>query len=368
MSHVRVGIDATPLLGARTGIGRYVAGLLGGLGQLAAPPQMVLTEFTLRRGTPTGSPRGPHLSPAPRRLPARLLNQVWQRADLPPVELLTGRIDVFHGTNYVLPPTHRAGGVLTVHDLSYLHHADTVQAASLAYQRLVPRGIARARAVIVDAAAVGDELVAEYGLPREQLVVAPLGVDPEWSTTERPTAEWLGAHGLPERYVLFVGSREPRKNLPVLLEAMRLLHEDDATAPPLVLVGPPGWGPVLDASGLPASAVVTTGYLSDADLRRVVAGAGCLAFPSRYEGFGLPPLEALAAGTPVVASDIPVLREVLGPHAAYAPVDDATDLAAALARTVASPPNPAAGRVHAATYTWRRCAELTMSAYESAAR
>jgi glycosyltransferase involved in cell wall biosynthesis len=359
-----VGIDATPLLGARTGVGRYVAGLVQGLGELAAPPDLVLTEFTLRRGPDRGSAvYGSHITRAPRRLPARLLHQAWMRSDWPPIEALTGRLDVFHGTNYVLPPLRRARGVLTVHDLSYERYPDTVSAASLTYRTLVPRGLRRANAVVVDSAAVGEEVVAQYAVPRELLVVAPLGVDPVWAATEAPTPDWLRSHGLPERYLLFVGNREPRKNLPVLLGAVRLMREDDPATPPLVLVGPPGWGPALDASRLPASAVVTTGYLGDADLRRVVAGAECLAFPSRYEGFGLPPLEALAAGTPVVVSDIAVLREVCGEHAAYAPVDDATALAASLRATLDAPPDPAPGRAHAATFTWRRCAELTMRAY-----
>lgn len=361
---MRVGIDATPLLGARTGIGRYVAGLVRGLGELATPPDLVLTEFTLRRGaSPPDDPVGRHVRRAPRRLPARLLHQAWQRADWPPIELLTGRVDVFHGTNYVLPPLRRARGVLTIHDLSYELYPETVSAASLAYRRLVPRGLGRASAVVVDSAAVGEEVVERYAVPRELLVVAPLGVDPGWGEIAAPSPDWLRSLGLPERYLLFVGNQEPRKNLPVLLDAVRLLHEDDSSTPPLVLVGPPGWGPALDASRLPPTAVVTTGYLGESDLRRIVAGAACLAYPSRYEGFGLPPLEALACGTPVVASDIAVLREVCGAHAAYAPHDDAPAFAAAVRRALDSPPDPAPGRAHAAAYTWRRCAERTLVAY-----
>ena len=342
---MRVGIDATPLLGTRTGIGRYVEGLLAGFAELDPPPELVLTSFSLRGRLPGRA--------APRRLPARLLVPTWNRLDLPPVELLTGRVDVFHGTNYLLPPTRRAAGVLTVHDLSYLRHAGTVTAASLRYRTLVPRGLRRARAVLVDSAVVGEEVVAEYGVDREQLVVAPLGVGPEWFEPQPRPA------GLPERYLLFVGSREPRKNLPVLLDAYRSLVDP----PPLVLAGPPGWGPALDVSG-----VVTPGYLDDAALRAVVAGAAALVFPSRYEGFGLPPLEALAAGTPVVASDLPVLREVLGDHAAYAPPGDPDALATAIEKVLAAPPGPTPGRAHAATFTWRRCVEQTLRAYELALR
>ena len=140
-----------------------------------------------------------------------------------------------------------------------------------------------------------------------------------------PAAE-LAGRGLPERYLLFVGTVEPRKGLPALLSALRLLHdsdEADPATPPLVLAGPPGWGPALETAALPPGAVVSAGYLDTADLRRLVAGAALLAYPSVYEGFGLPPLEAFAAGVPVVASDLPVVREVTGELAALAPVGDA---------------------------------------------
>jgi glycosyltransferase involved in cell wall biosynthesis len=290
-----------------------------------------------------------------------VLQEVWSRVDAPPVEWLSGRVDVFHGTNYVLPPTRRAAGVLSVHDLSYVHHADTVTAATLRYRALVPRALDRGAYVLALTQTVAGEIREHYGIAEEQVGVARPGVSEEWFG--RPPAK---PAGLPSEYVLFVGNREPRKNLPVLLDAMARAWPK---VPPLVLVGPPGWGPALDASGLPPEAVVTPGYLSHDDLRGVVAGASVLAFPSRYEGFGLPPVEAFACGTPVVASDIPVLREVLGEHATYAAEGDAESLADALLRALDAPPTSAdARREHARKYTWTRCASEAMVAYDSALR
>lgn len=343
---MRVGLDATPLLGTRTGVGTYVSGLLDGFLDLGVRP--VLTAFTWR-----GVEALPeHLERAPRRFSARALQEVWSRADWPPVEWLSGPVDVFHGTNFVLPPTRRAAGVVTVHDLSY--ETDTVAPASLRYRTLVPRALARGAVVVTPSRAVAADVRDRYGLDPARVVPTPLGV----------AGRWYGAHepcpGLPGEYVLFVGNREPRKNLPVLLEAMRLLPD----APPLVLVGPPGWGNV-DVSG-----AITPGYLSGAALAGAVAHASVLAFPSRYEGFGLPPLEAFATGTPVVASDIPVLREVLGAHATYAPVDDTEAWAAAIAAALAAGDGGVAGRAarraHAATFTWGRCAAATVAAYRTA--
>ncbi|HEX8002222.1 MAG TPA: glycosyltransferase family 1 protein [Mycobacteriales bacterium] len=350
---MRVALDATPLLGQRSGVGTYTAGLLSGLTEVGA--DVVLQPFTWRgtAGLPTGYARG-------RRFPARVLQECWLRADLPNAEWLCGRVDVFHATNFVLPPTRRAAGVLSIHDLSFEHHADTVTPATLRYRTLVPRALRRGAHVLALTETVAAEVREHYDLPADRVGVARPGVAAEWfEPAARPA-------GLPGEYVLFVGNREPRKNLPVLLAAMAALWPK---VPPLVLVGPPGWGPALDASGLPPEAVVVPGYLSFDDLRGAVAGASLLAFPSRYEGFGLPPVEAFACRTPVVASDLPVLREVLGPHATYAETGSADALAAAITSALAAPPTGAEERrAHARTYTWRRCAEEAMAAYGAALR
>jgi glycosyltransferase involved in cell wall biosynthesis len=259
--------------------------------------------------------------------------------------------------------------VLTVHDLSYLRYPETVAAASLRYRTLVPRGLRRAAVVLTPSQAVAAEVRAEYGLG-DRVLATPLGVDEGWfDAVPMPAAE-LAARGLPERYLLFVGSVEPRKGLPALLSALRLLHDSDRRmdegTPPLVLAGPPGWGPALETAALPPGAVVSAGYLDTADLRRLVAGAALLAYPSVYEGFGLPPLEAFAAGVPVVASDLPVVREVTGELAALAPVGDVAALAAAVRATLADPGDPVARRSRAHGFTWAACAADTAEAYRLA--
>jgi glycosyltransferase involved in cell wall biosynthesis len=185
----------------------------------------------------------------------------------------------------------------------------------------------------------------------------PHGVDPAWSSAAPPEPSLRAALGLPSTYLLFVGTLEPRKDLRTLLAAVRLLPD----APPLVLVGPPGWGEQVDVGS-----ALTPGFLDDAALRSVVAGAAALVLPSRDEGFGLTVLEALAAGTPVVASDLPVLREVGGTAVAYAPVGDAEGFAAALSEVLHSPGDPAVRRAQAAGSTWARSAELHRAAYAAA--
>ena len=408
---MKVGVDATPLLGPRTGVGRYVAGLVEALAELPGgePEEVALIPFTWR-GTadlPRVAPDGPRLRCGRRRVPARLLHAAWTAVAFPPVEWLAGPVDVFHATNFVAPPARRAATVVTIHDLTYLRHPEMVTAASARYRDLVPRALRRGATVCTPTAAVGAEVADAYRLPPERLVVTPLGVGPAWRAATPPDPAWLAATGLPARYLVFVGSREPRKNLPTLLAAYRELlgaggvrpggsrglrgGPPDRTVPrgvpgrtrvpgagrggpgspvpPLVLVGPAGWGEALDLAGLPAEAVRTPGYLPEDDLARVVAGAAALVFPSWYEGFGLPALEALACGTPVVASDLPALREVLDDQAELVPPGDAAALADALARVLEDPggePARTARRTRAAAFTWAACAQATLAAYRRA--
>lgn len=367
---IRVGIDATPLLGPRTGIGRYVSSLLRALA--AGRPEVDLdlraTAFTLRGRGGLIDALPPGVAAVGRPVPARLLRRSWSHGGPPPVEWLCGRVDVFHATNFVLPPRRRAAGVLTVHDLGFLRVPETLSAANLIYRELVPRGVREAAMTLTPSETVRQELLAEFGVEPGRVAVTPLGVDESWFSpapagTDDPADDEI-LNGPP--FVLFVGAVEPRKGLPTLLEALRRCPP--GTAPRLVMAGPAGWGPELDTAGAGLD-VVRTGFLTDRRLRQLLAAAAAVALPSRYEGFGLPVLEALASGTPVLASDLPVLREVGGEYARYLPVGDpdawAEALAAAPGRREAHDPVP--GISWARRWTWGRCAEKTRFAYRAAA-
>jgi glycosyltransferase involved in cell wall biosynthesis len=369
---VRIGLDATPLLGRRTGIGRYVQELAAALPALGHGDEVVATAFTLRgAGDLTGAvPAG--VSVRARPAPARLLRATWQRTEQPPVELLTGPLDVFHGTNFVQPPARSAAGVVTVHDLAYLIHPDTVSADSARLRDLVPRGLRRAGVVCVPSEAVAAEIREAYDLSPERVQVTPLGVDPAWATAPPLPEDRRRALGLHRPYLLFVGTLEPRKNLGVLLEAFAAVCAADPEAPLLALAGPAGWGAEVPLPPPAAGRVVRLGYLEEPELRSLVAGARALVFPSRYEGFGLPPLEAFASGVPVIASDIPTTRETVGAEPGLArlvPLDDLDGLAQALAQDwadAAEPDRRRRRRALAARYTWTATAELTRQAYERA--
>ena len=208
---MKVGLDATPLLGPQTGVGRYVAALAGALTTLPGPEpeEVALVPFswrgtadlprvvaTLEGGPAPGAGR---LRCGRRRVPARLLQAAWTRLPVPPVEWLAGPVDVFHATNYVAPPARRAAGVVTVHDLSYLHYPEMVTAASARYLELVPRALGRGAIVCTPTAAIAAEVADTYRLAPERLVVTPLGIGPAWRRAVAPDPAWLAAHDLPER-------------------------------------------------------------------------------------------------------------------------------------------------------------------------
>lgn len=338
--------------------------LVEGLAQLP-DIELAATAFTLRgrRSLAAALPPGVRRRGIP--VPARALRKAWGSSSFPPVELLAGRMDVFHATNYVLPPLRRAAGVLSVHDLSFLHLPATVHPDSLVYRELVPRGLRRAAAVCALTAVTADEIAQTYGFPRERIVVTPLGVDQTWFTAAGPDDELRARLSLPPEYLLFVGTREPRKGLSTLAAAHRQLRAVDADVPPLVLVGGSGWGGELPSQ----PGMITVPYLDQADLPSVVAGALALVMPSVYEGFGLPILEAMACGTPVVISDSPAMVEVAGGRAAVFPVGDAESLADRISEVLTGR-HPEAGdlRAYAAGWTWSACVAAALAAYRMAAQ
>ncbi|MGV1006995.1 MAG: glycosyltransferase family 4 protein [Dermatophilaceae bacterium] len=365
---MRVGVDATPLLGLRTGIGNYTAHLLAELPRALDPgDEVAAAAFTHRGHRALTDALPPGVTPTGRPLPARVLRRLWMRSDRPDVRLVTGPVDVMHGTNFVLPPARGASGVVTIHDLAYLRWPSTVAAASLDYARLVPRALARGAHVCTPSAAVAEQVRDAYPVPPERVHVTPLGVDDSWASAQPLPPKERRALGVPSSYVLAVGTMEPRKNLALLLDTYRLAARERLDLPPLVLVGGHGWGEQLVTHGVAPDRLVLTGYLPQERLRQVVAGAQALLFPSLDEGFGLPPLEALACGVPALVSDLPVTREVLGLHCAYADPHDVESFLIGMQSVLGTPPGTAASRrAYAARFTWAQCAYATVAAYRAA--
>lgn len=352
---MRVGLDAGPLLDPPTGIGRYTRELADALELQGAQVVRYAVALGLRADAPDAT------DIARWRMPARLMQLLWRRLDRPAITRLTGPVDVVHGTNFVLPALGDVPAVVTIHDLSFSRE-DTFPGGER-LRELVPWSIERASKLLVPTQYVAAEVADAYGCDPESISVTHEGVAPRFFGASPLADTLLGRMGIPGPFILAVGTLEPRKNLHRLLEAWRGIRSELPDWS-LVLAGPAGWGPDLPRT----DGVILTGWVGDETLPGLLAAATVFCYPSLYEGFGLPPLEAMAAGTPVVAGDYGCATEVLGDAAVRVDPHDVDDLAAALLRLAGSDDErkamQVAGRARATRFTWERAAQATFAAYE----
>lgn len=371
-----VALDGTPLSGERTGVGVFCAELLR---ELARHRGLEVGAFAIsRRGRRLLDGRLPDgvqaLGPPGPGVPARVLHESWARWPFPPAEFWSGPARVVHGTNFVVPPARRAATVVTVHDLTPWHHPEWSLPAARSYPRLVERAVERGAWVHADSKFVAEELRGLLSLPPARVRAIYPGGPRRRATTSGDInssallPEWASA------YVLALGTVEPRKAFPALVRAFgSVAGRQPGVA--LVIAGPDGWGAgELDRAITASPAreqVVRVGWVDGPERDALLAGAAVFAYPSLYEGFGLPPLEAMAAGAPVVASDAGALPEVLGDAALLVPPGDEEALAGALDHLLEDPAAReqlvAKGKERASLYTWERCAAEMENLYKEAA-
>jgi glycosyltransferase involved in cell wall biosynthesis len=330
--HLRVAVDGMPLIGERTGIGHVTIELLRAL---ASRDDLDLVVYTVtrdgRRRLGDDVPAGVRVGTSP--LPARLVRPAWEHLPFPRVEHWTGPVDVVHATNYVAPPA-RAPVIVTVHDLTFVHQPELVSEDTRRFfEPLLYRAIARGATIHVVSDYVGEEVRAAFGLGPDRVVRVYPGITATGGGDQAAGRRVAGA----ERYVLALGQLEPRKNLPRLVGAFDQVADADRDLR-LVIAGPDGWGrPELEAAVDAAKhgdRVRWLGYVSDDDRRDLLAGATAFAYPSLYEGFGHPPLEAMAAGVPVVATTGGAVPEITGDAALLADPTDRDALARELGRVI----------------------------------
>ena len=304
------------------------------------------------------------------RWPVRLLNLSWHRLGWPPIELLTGaRFDIVHSPHPLVLPSRHAAQVVTIHDLDFLVNPDRALAeARRDYGSLAHSHALRADRIIVPSAYTAGQVRVRLDVAADRISVCPEGV-PDWAAHPAglPSGRQRG-------YILFLGTFEPRKNVGGLLAAYGRLLDVNPNAPRLVLAGkvPPEAGPLLAALAQPplAGHVEHLGYVRPDARQALYEEAGVVVMPSFDEGFGLPVVEALSLGVPVVASNRGALPEVLGDAGLLVDPDEPESIAAAVAKILSEPALAASlsarGRERARSFSWERCAALTRDAYELA--
>ena len=372
-----VAVDYTPAIRQSAGIGRIVRGQVSTF--LAQNPTWDIRLLVVGRLTENQRAAAPaHLHGTT--LDERNMVRLWHRlgSPLPPVEYYTGGpLDLFHATDFVLAPNHARRTALTIHDLAFLHYPDASQPSLYRYLNVVvPRSIRAADHIIADSYHTARDVQAIFGIAAERISVVQGAVDFD---RFHPVTDFDMLAGVRTKYGIGVrpylfslSSLQPRKNFVRLIEAFALAREQLGSDHILVIGGAKGW--LYDEIFAKVEelnlddAVNFVGFVADEDLPALYSGADLFAYPSLYEGFGLPILEALACRTPVLAGRNSCLAEAGGPGAIYVDAEDVNDIAAGLMRLLGdaslAAQMTAAGLIHVSHFTWERSAAQLKTAYE----
>lgn len=367
---MRLALDIRQLHLGPSGDRSHLLGLLGEFGRLAPQDEFLLCLDGTAGTGPTDLPAAPnyHL----RYLSARP-GWLWTPLAWPRL-LRREHVAVAHGV-YLIPPLAPCPTVVTIHDVSFMGHPEWFPRRELRRMRvLIPLSARRATRVVTASEHAASQIVTLLRIPREKVQVIPIGVPPCVMPLDRGEARAQVAErfGLAGRYLLAVGLLQPRKNLQRLLEAFALLAPAHAELK-LAVVGATGWGNEPLYQRLRelqlGDRVVLCGAVPDSELQALYRAAELLVYPSLYEGFGIPPLEAMRCGTPVAASRVTAIPEVVGDAAVLFDPLDPRDMAAAISQVLGDPTRAAtlaaAGLARAESFTWRRAAEAYLELFHS---
>lgn len=364
---MRIGVDARKLRDG--GIGTYIRNLLTVF--LGRPADHSFVVFVLPQDVGSLARVGSPLEEVRVRAGSYSVSEHWLLA----CAARRAHVDLYHSPHYTLPLPIQCPAVVTVHDLIHVRFARFFPAGAGIYARTIAgAAVRKARVVLVDSSHVRDDVMEILGVPSERVRVVPLGISREFTRrSPQETERFLRARSLPSAYFLYVGARKKHKNLALLIDALERLPRTDRL--PLVLSGP-AWTVAHPLAQRAQRAGVSTcihfsGPLHDeSDLAMLYSGAALYVQPSMDEGFGLPPLEAMACGTPVLSSSAGALRETLGDAAALLPPSEPEIWAEAMTELLQNSLRREAlirrGLDRSRAFTWERTAELTMEAYREA--
>lgn len=365
-------VDVSAAVHRRAGLGRYASNLSEALYH-AIPQKLALFHNREEDWQPLPWTVGADITSRSIRMgykPWRLLVWLAQRAGIGFDRLLPGA-DLYHATEHLLMPLRDIPSVLTVHDLIFHLFPEHHKRLNYWYLNLtMPLYCERVSYIIAVSQSTKKDIHRLYGVPDGKVTVVHEAADERYSPVSAAVVAAIRAkYGLPTKYVIFVGTVEPRKNLVRLFDALEHLHRQDRGLP-LVLVGSRGWlyEPILRRiENMPEGSIVQLGYVPEEDLPPLYAAAEFSVQPSLYEGFGLPVLELMACGTPVICSSSSSLTEVGGEAAAYFDPTSTDDMAAAIDRLHSSKELRLQlsrdGLEHAHKFSWKRAAQETISVY-----
>jgi glycosyltransferase involved in cell wall biosynthesis len=368
---LRVAMMGRSLRGEFSGVVRYTHELIGALApRFEQPPIVYLTQADDGLGpAPVQTVR------APFRTPNEYARAFWEQTVVP-LDVRRRRPDVYHSPNYILPAALRCPSVVTVHDLAFFDRSVHRLRSHLYLSALATFAIRRATRIICVSEYTARQLAARFPGATERVRVIGEGVHPRFRPQSSEAIQrFRRRFGLVDPYVLFVGTIEPRKNLPRLIEAFSAAVSGHAFPHRLLIAGGSGWmnGPVREAyNNSPVrDRIYFTGYLPDDELPAAYAGADIFAYPSLHEGYGLPPLEAMACATAVLTSDVTSMPEVVGDAAMMVDPTDTRAIADGLSSLLRSrslrDELTDAGRARASAFSWGDVARKTIDVYREAA-
>jgi glycosyltransferase involved in cell wall biosynthesis len=354
---MRIVVDVSPLSIPRTGIGNYLRGMVAGLAETAARAGHEVTVFA-----PTGVRGARRVSATLAGLPVELKlvtlpvahawRVAWSRGRRPQLERILGRVDVFHFSDWMYPPQSRGLRTTTIHDLVPVRFPEWATARTRRMHLAKYRESARCGVIFTNSRYTSGDVQRYFGRRCPPLRVAYPGLNPRFTPTGQRAS-------IDRPYVLAVGTLEPRKNLAMLTDAARIWRRSHPELE-LVVAGARGWG---EQAKLDTQGVHWLGFVSDERLAELYRGASVFAYPSRFEGFGIPVVEAMACGTPVVCSSHTSLDEACGGVALRADPDSAESFAEGVDAALAGG-GVAGGIEHARRFTWEACGQAVLAGYE----